>query len=308
MADRCAEVARIHHEPVGGSASRARRWLLVEQPGAWGREAIRESGLPATVADHLDVLHRELPARVLLIRRSGNSPGDGGDGPARGRTVLAGVSHPEGGGWLERFLLDDVEELLELDLGGLSTGVSVGGERVTEPLYLVCTNGKHDACCATFGLPVAKVVTDRCGDRAWECSHVGGDRFAGNLVCLPDGIFYGHLDPDAALLAVDAHEEGRLLPGYCRGRSALPFPAQAAELLTRERLGLHGLDELRFRSADRAGDHHRVRFARADGSELIATVRRSHDPAPRVLTCGTAPAAPPVHELVDLRPAVAAEA
>lgn len=274
--------------------------MLVEQPGAWGRDALRESGLPPKVADHLERLHRELPARILLIRRSGSAAPTAEGISAGNRTVLAGVSHPGGGGWLERFPLDDIEELLRLDLSGLSGGGTVGGEPVVDPVYLVCTNGKHDACCATFGLPVAKAVTDLCGERAWECSHVGGDRFAGNLVCLPDGILYGHLDPVSAVAAVEAHEHGRILPTYCRGRSALPFPVQAAELLARERLELDGLDDLRYLGGDRSGDLHRARFARRDGTEVVATVRRSQDPTPRLMTCGTEPQAPPVHELIEL--------
>lgn len=326
--DRCAEVARSHGEAVGGSASRARRWLLVEQPGAWGRDAIRESGLPSEVADHLERLHRDLPARILVIRRTARSglaaqdapetvaaggdplpdrhrPSDGSDRADRRsigspRTVFAGVSLPSGGGWLERFHLDDIGQLLDLDLTGLSSGRSVGGMRVDEPLYLVCTNGKHDACCATFGLPVAKAVTEQVGERAWECSHVGGDRFAGNLVCLPDGILYGHLDPATAVAAVQAHEDGRILAAHCRGRSALPFPVQAAELLAREQLGLSALDEVRYLDAGRTDDLVRVRFALRDEREIVATVRCGRDEEARVMTCGTSPQAPPTHELVEL--------
>lgn len=272
----------------------------MEQPGAWGHDAVRDSGLPPQVADHLGFLHRELPARILLLRRTGATAPVADRIGAGSRTVFAGVSHPGGGGWLERFHLDDIEELLHLDLSGLSGGGTVGGEPVTDPIYLVCTNGKHDACCATFGLPVAKAVTDLRGERAWECSHVGGDRFAGNLVCLPDGIFYGHLDADSAMAVIEAHEHGRLLLGYCRGRSSLPFPVQAAELLARERLDLDGLDDLRHLGSDRSGDVHRARFAGPDGTVVVATVKRGHDPTPRVMTCGTDPQSPPVHELVEL--------
>ena len=27
----------------------------------------------------------------------------------------------------------------------------------------------------------------------WQCTHVGGDRFAGNLVCFPEGLFFGRV-------------------------------------------------------------------------------------------------------------------
>jgi hypothetical protein len=103
---------------------------------------------------------------------------------------------------------------------------------VTEPLYLVCTNGRHDPCCAEYGRPVARPSTELVGERVWECSHVGGDRFAGNLVCLPDGVFYGHLDPATALRAVAAHEGAVLLehwrgPRRCRSSCRRRRPSSA---------------------------------------------------------------------------------
>ena len=36
-------------------------------------------------------------------------------------------------------------------------------------------------------------------DETWEVSHIGGDRFAGNLLVLPHGLYYGRLDPLAAI-------------------------------------------------------------------------------------------------------------
>jgi hypothetical protein len=269
--------------------------VLVEQPGGWGRDAPNESALPPEIARHLHDLSRTLPARVLLIRRSG-----GGFNDAPHRTLMVGVSRVDGGGWLERLQLSSIEALVDVDLRALSAGTTVGGLPVDEPTYLVCTNGKHDVCCATYGLPVARALAGTLGDRVWECSHVGGDRFAGNLVCLPDGIFYGHLDPDTAAAAVAAHEAGRLLPAVCRGRSALSFAAQAAELLVREQFGIDQLDGLRYLDSDRDGDLHRVRFATTDGRVMAATVRQGRDARPRMLTCGTAPTTAPTHELVDL--------
>jgi hypothetical protein len=296
VVERCTAISRGLLESPAGTASRARRWLLVEQPGPWGHDALHESDLPPSVATHLEALARSLPARVLLLRRTG------GEGtPGTKRVVLAGVSRPGGGGWLEQVVIDHVEDLLELDLGGITDGTSIGGERLLDPVYLVCTNGKHDACCAEYGLPVARALDELLPERTWECSHVGGDRFAGNLVCLPDGIFYGHLDPDTAVQAVAAHQAGRLMASHCRGRSALPFAAQAAELLVRERLDVQRLDGVRYLGVRRAGDDHHVRFELVDGREVIASVRRSADPLARTMTCGTDPRRPPTHELLELR-------
>lgn len=119
--DSCAARSLHGAEPQLGTASRACRWLLVEQPGGWGPDALTSSGLPDRVADHLRTLQRALPARVLLLRRPGRVRS-----PLGSRSVYVGWSNVEDS-WLERFDLEDVRELAALDLRPLSAGGSVGG-------------------------------------------------------------------------------------------------------------------------------------------------------------------------------------
>ena len=69
-------------------------------------------------------------------------------------------------------------------------------------------------------------------------THIGGDRFAGNLVCLPEGLYYGRVDREAAGSVLDEHLAGRLLLEHYRGRSIYTFPVQAAERSVREATGL----------------------------------------------------------------------
>jgi hypothetical protein len=295
VADGCATTSRSCGERPHGTASRARRWVLLEQPGAWGADVFEVSDLPGRVAAHLRLLAATLPARVLLLRRPGGAASAG-----TRRTLYAGVSGHDGG-WLERFDLAHVEEVLELDLDGLGEARSVGGHRVDEPLYLVCTNGKHDRCCAEWGLPIARALAAVRPAQTWECSHVGGDRFAGNLVCLPDGLFYGHLDAVTALAVVDAHEAGRMLLERWRGRSSLPFAAQAAEALVRQELGLERLDAIRVTHVEREGTRHVVHLARRDGGRFVAVVVAERTAEARPLTCAGAPAVAPVYRLDALR-------
>ena len=65
-------------------------------------------------------------------------------------------------------------------------------------------------------------------DQTWECSHVGGDRFAANVVVLPDGVYYGNLDPTSAIKVIGDHLAGRVSADHLRGISGFPPPAQAA--------------------------------------------------------------------------------
>ena len=98
-------------------------------------------------------------------------------------------------------------------------------------------------CCAIEGRPVAAALHRLAPGRVWECSHVGGDRFAANVLVLPTGQLYGRVS-DAAGLAL-ACEDGRVLPELLRGRIGLPPPVQAALVHAQRELGLTGPDELR---------------------------------------------------------------
>jgi hypothetical protein len=292
--DGCAARAKEHGEALHGTASRARRWILFEHPGAWGADVLGDRTLPPRIAAQLTFLAATTPARVLLLRRA---PGVAREVPHQ--ALFVGVTTPSGG-WFERFDLHRPEQLFDLDLDPLADERSCGGRPATEPFYLVCTNGKHDACCAELGRPVVDALAPQLGERLWECSHVGGDRFAGNLVCLPAGVFYGHLDPEVAGEVVRAHEAGDVDLDRWRGRSSLPFPAQSAEAFARRELDLTREDDLVLVATRRDGDRTEASFERRTGGRVTVTVRRRLEDAQRQLTCAGTPVLAPVHDLVAL--------
>jgi hypothetical protein len=107
------------------------------------------------------------------------------------------------------------------------------GSVSTEPVYLVCTHGRHDACCAVRGRPVAAALASAYPERTWECSHIGGDRFAANVVVLPHGLFYGHVPPTRALELARQYDEGAVVPDLLRGSGTFAPPVQAAQHFAR---------------------------------------------------------------------------
>lgn len=296
MAERfsCALASRLLGEPRYGTASQARRWLLVEQPGPWGTDAVVQSRLPSQVAVRLRAVARAAGARLLVIRRPGRSA------PTR-RTCFAVVS-TGGIRHVERFIVDHPADLLGIDWSPLRGFAPVGGEVVDHPLYLVCTNGSHDTCCARFGRPVARALEEALGDRVWEASHYGGDRFAGNLVCLPDGIYYGGVDAGQALGLVERHQAGRVDLDHYRGRSFLPFVAQAAEHFVREERGLTHVDDVAVQRVDAmGGGRFRVGVVTSAGEVIAATVECSEAIDPQQLTCrSSSEEHPPRYRLVAL--------
>ena len=200
---RCADAARVRADPLAGSAPPARRWLLLEHPGPWRIDAIAGSGIDPGVLATLEEKAGSA-TRILLIRRPGRI-----DRRAARRWILTALdSAAITGRWR------DDHDLLEAADALIAASPRAGG--TSQPLILVCTHGVHDVCCALRGRPVALALASRWPDLVWECSHIGGDRFAPNVVLLPDGFYYGNLDPASAM--------GHSRSALGRHRAARPAP------------------------------------------------------------------------------------
>ena len=223
--ERCALRAQLRGDPMLGTAFPAARLLLVEQPGPWGHRGLRESHFDPTVAGAVERRANAAGVRVQLIRRPGRTP----RGALR-RWALADTR--DGIESLHWGTYEHDADLLDLPLDGTA------GAADLEPLYLVCAHSKHDTCCALRGRPVAAALAAERPGRVWECSHVGGDRFAANVLVLPVGLLYGRVLPFAAPEFVAAAEAGEVIGALLRGRIGLPAPAQAALAFAHEHLAL----------------------------------------------------------------------
>ncbi len=293
---RCSSVSSSSDESLIGTASGVRGWVLIEQSGAWGAEALTESRLPADVASELAARAARHRLRVLLLRRPD------GRNTATNNVFLAWSGRRAQ--WIEHAVVPEVKALLEFDLAPLGRGERVGfGELRTRPLYLVCTNGRHDPCCAQLGRPVARALLRPGDDSVWECSHVGGDRFAGNLVCLPHGLYFGRLSPEQAGSVVAAYEEGRLELGNYRGRAGEPFAVQAAEYFVRREHGILGVDDLVANGHRRTSPQVvEVGFNGRHGARFEVRVGVGPARTARPLTCGAvSQETPPTYALLGLR-------
>ncbi|HEV2766673.1 MAG TPA: sucrase ferredoxin [Acidimicrobiales bacterium] len=245
----CATGSAARGEPLMATASRVRSWILLEQPGAWGPDALSQSGLDATVAAALAARCRRHQVRPLLIRR----PGFARPGPRR-QCYLAhsGVRRS----WVEALTVVDPAELLDLDWSVLDGDRAPAlGEQPSAPVSLVCTNGRHDRCCAVYGRPLARALVAAGVPEVWECSHIGGDRFAANLVCLPEGVYFGRVGPDEGPAVAADYRRGLLTLDRYRGRSSYPPLVQAAEMFVRQGSGTRHLDGLALQRAEQTGDH-----------------------------------------------------
>jgi hypothetical protein len=291
----CAVASTRRGEPIFATASQVRRWLLIEVRGSWGRNSIANTDLGRHVDDGWRDRMRTNGVRVVAIRRDLDRVAQH---PLR---LMYVESVPDGGTAWRRDVagLHDVAHATAA-LPGVDDEVADWTPH-NDHIVLVCTNGKHDSCCATFGRPVVRALrTSAHADAIWECSHIGGDRFAGNVVVLPDGLYFGRCTPDVSRRIIDGYRDGHLDLDHFRGRSTLGFTHQAAEYFTRRQLGLTALGAIA--SVRRVGVAADCRFvvALADSTQVTVTVQRTIEPAASPLTCtGPAEVTLPRYELVD---------
>lgn len=290
---RCSADSAGLGEPLAGTASTVRALLVIEAPGPWGVDAARDSRLPTEVRDRLASLESGHRVRPLLVRRHGRTEAGG---PARVFAAWVRDDHP----WVETALVDDVREVLDLDLEALAGGRRPGLEPHAEPVFLVCTHGRHDACCAERGRPLCAALSKEAPEQTWEVSHIGGDRFAANLMVLPHGLYYGRLEPGDAAAFARAHRDGRLDLAHLRGRCAYPFSVQAAEIYLRRHTGVDGIDALALVRHSRHGAETHAVFELAGRTWEVRV--HTELTARRQLTCRARRESEALsHSLVDIR-------
>lgn len=268
MDPRCSALSAQAGQQLSGTAPTDRVWLFVEQAGDW--------------APKVGLKHPQ--ARVQLIRRHG-----GGSSAGPGARVfwaeLPADGSPAG---VRTGVVADVAQAVRLDPADLTA--------YDAPLWLVCTHGRRDVCCAEQGRPVAAALAAAWPEETWETTHLGGHRFAATLLALPSAITLGRLGPETALAACTELRAGRVPLAVTRGRAGASALAQAAEHHVRARDGLTGLDEVRVREVDGP----RVRLATPAGEVVV---RVDVEPGPPLSqSCGDDRAtSAPVLRVADTR-------
>lgn len=241
-------------EPLAGTAPTQTHWLFVEAPGSWGRDALATSSLDAAQRASLAGLPGHW--RVVLVRRP--------DRPLRRQSDrMVWLSMPDAvRGWR----LPVSAPLHPAHLGP--------GDPVADEVLFVCTNGARDRCCAVSGRALFDAVSD---PRVWECSHLGGHRFAPTGVRLADRMVFGRLDPPAVRGILD----GGTPIDHVRGPAGWAPQVQAAAVAAWRRGRVCAI--CGATCADGV-----VELALTDGSQWRVEVE-SVGTADRQLSCGAVP-------------------
>ncbi|MGL4176290.1 MAG: sucrase ferredoxin [Dermatophilaceae bacterium] len=230
---RCSAASRHRADPIAGTAPHAVRWLLVEHRGPWATQPLETPPLLGQLGSEIDALCGAFQGKVLLVRRPGSRPA--GDGVLRWFAVDTARRTWVRGIW---------RTVADLVVAARSLGHELAtSEDQAPPMVLVCTHGTRDACCAVRGRPIVAALAREWPDDVWECTHLGGHRFAGTLLSLPDGTCFGRLDTDTAPRVLTEHRAGRTHAKYLRGGTRHEPVVQAAVAAVLERFGPAGLSD-----------------------------------------------------------------
>jgi hypothetical protein len=295
---RCAPAYLASRLPIIGSApSDMTGWILLEHPGPWPKKGLPDD-IDAGLRSRLDAR----PERVQLIHpieRTDRRPG-----AARRRVyVSAGFGLL---GVLEVASLDDLADHLDaVEAAADATAqgdpqLPTGFAPVPVDAYpmLVCTQGRRDICCAQWGRPAAVALVEEFGaDRVWETNHLGGHRFAANLVIPPSPLYHGQIAPAGIVELAHDLLAGRLPLTTLRGRAGVPAPAQAAEYFVRRDHGLPGIGDVVDVRPDGSGGAWRVRST--DGRTFVVEVASTVGPE-LPSSCGAEPEPQSRYDLVGI--------
>ncbi|OBA96200.1 sucrase ferredoxin [Mycobacteriaceae bacterium 1482268.1] len=263
----CSDQSLARDDPMYGTASAGFSWMLLELPGAWGHSAFLQS--PAVIEPELGraIVRRVESAkmRIAAIRKHGRRAST-----PRWRWFVA---HSRAGAEaLYSGEVDDPRAYLDLALDGSD------GELSADPVVAVCAHGKHDQCCAVRGRSACTAIAAQYPEYTWECSHLGGDRFAATMLVLPEGLCYGRVDSADSAELVRLYLEGRLDNRFLRGRTSLPHAVQAAQHFARDAFGDDRIDALHPVSVDHGDGEIRVVLDADPGSIEVVLTERLSDP------------------------------
>ena len=192
---KCAAFSKSAGEVPTGSAPGWDRCLIIETPRPWAGNVETSITFPALVLETLDMAAKGGDNVRLQCVATDDEYTEAG------HTTVMLFSRPE-----DQFSRYDkyeyqvpresVAALVEALLGrngGLDEFEDHRRDTSTVRDVLVCTHGSRDACCATLGYPVYQTLRRKLAPemngamRVWQSSHLGGHRFAPNIMDLPEG-------------------------------------------------------------------------------------------------------------------------
>lgn len=217
MEHNCSRISTDHKEPWLGTASPAKLWIAISHPKPWGASALASIDIGELNRKHLTTIFGICPdSRVQVITQD--------DSTAK---ILFFAVAFENDQRLYRFPLACYDDIQNFSWQSMIDGDKAYDQYLTtEPIYLVCTNDQHDPCCGRVGQALFEEA--KSNHHVWQSSHLGGDRFAANVVSLPQGNYYRRVTSDGFKKIIEAEKQSLLDLQHFAGRSCYARIEQVA--------------------------------------------------------------------------------
>ena len=80
----------------------------------------------------------------------------------------------------------------------------------------------------------------------WNTTHVGAHRFSANVVMLPEGIYYGRVNPENVNHVIESHLKGQVYLDCFRGRSCFSQISQVSDYFLRGKIAKLGIYDIKW--------------------------------------------------------------
>ena len=313
----CSAFSSENGEDPAGSATWWRRCLVVEVPEPWASEITESRYFPPEVSTEL----ANAAAEGLDTRLQCVTPDSGYSADGQSRVML--FSRPDGpfSSYAKEEYQVPAGEVGSLAAVLLTRRVDLGRfERYRQDTahlrdVLVCTHGAQDTCCGSIGYPIYDALRHRYSRqpganlRVWRVSHLGGHRFAPNVLDMPEGRNWVRVGTDQLDALVRRTGPASDLRGQYRGWVGMESPyEQFAEREALMREGWSWTDRLvesRLVAVDEAQGRAEVRpdfyaMSGAKSGAYVAKIERTGNASRADCVSGTAGGDVPQYAVTEM--------
>lgn len=268
----CSAASRYFKEQLNGTAANSAAFILIEYNNPFPAK-INEANVDKDWLKKVQQLAKAYKGKVLLVRTKTSNIKD------------CKISFIDCTRFSYFTISTTTDQYTSVDIAAhISSPETIW---LNDPFFLVCTNGKKDKCCAKFGLPVFKFFESFNTDvPVWESSHVGGDRFAANVVAMPYGIYYGHVAVEDVGHILVRTLLKKIYKNNYRGLSRRSFFEQSIECFIRDYLKNYDIDfDIHIHLTEHSEECYKVEVKTNNQYTFIMELIRESIPYPHLLTC-----------------------
>lgn len=268
----CSAASRYFKEQLAGTASNCSTFILVEYSNPFPQK-VTDTTINQDWLKKLQSLARSLNGKLVLIRNRKSNFKDC-------KIIFVDCKR------CAYFIIHStVDTCHSIRLQDYIDAPDVRWQN--DPFFVICTNGKKDKCCAKFGFPVFKFFESFNADvSVWESSHLGGDRFAANVVAMPFGIYYGHVAVEDVGHIMVRTLLRKIYKNKYRGLSLRSFFDQSVECYLREYLQNYDIDfDISIHILKEAENMSTVKITTKNNGNFLMQLLREVVPYPHLLTC-----------------------